>query len=176
MLSWRKLVMLFRPVIFYAIPFLELANPYIHARPMDGLNVPALSSVDVDLQLPNSCDDLSHCRTVWNIIWSCLVTISLCCWVLIHPDVPQSRGRGPLHHILRHVIVAAEAALVPEWTITWTLHQWFSVRNVCKEVISMSIFSYLECPIDAGIGMHPDRAPVHHSFYTYRTKIGRAHV
>ena len=27
-------------------------------------------------------------RTIWDIIWSCLVTIFSCCWVSVHPNMP----------------------------------------------------------------------------------------
>lgn len=40
----------------------------------------------------NSSDaTLGHCRTIWNIVWSCLITIFACIWVAIHPNVPQPR-------------------------------------------------------------------------------------
>ena len=35
------------------------------------------------------CENLNHCRTIWDIVWSCLVMISLCIWVGIHPNMPQ---------------------------------------------------------------------------------------
>lgn len=40
----------------------------------------------------SECDTLGRCRTIWNIIWSCLVTIFACVWVAIHPNIPQPKG------------------------------------------------------------------------------------
>lgn len=39
-----------------------------------------------------TCGTLSQCRTIWNIIWSCLATIFACIWLSVHPNMPL-----PLH-------------------------------------------------------------------------------
>ena len=43
----------------------------------------------------NHCNDLAHCRTIWNIVWSCLATIFSCTWVAMHPTflAPRSGKR-----------------------------------------------------------------------------------
>ena len=43
---------------------------------------------------PNHCKDLSHCRSIWNIVWSCLVTIFSCTWIAVHPNVPCQEANG----------------------------------------------------------------------------------
>ena len=42
---------------------------------------------------PNHCKDLSHCRSIWNIVWSCLVTIFSCTWIAVHLNVPCPKKR-----------------------------------------------------------------------------------
>jgi len=39
------------------------------------------------------CSNVHHCRTVWNIIWSCLVTIFSCTWVAVHPNIPNAEEK-----------------------------------------------------------------------------------
>lgn len=46
------------------------------------------------------CDTIGHCRTVWNIIWSCLITIFACTWVVVHPNIPQPKT--PFRRARRH--------------------------------------------------------------------------
>lgn len=38
-----------------------------------------------------TCGTLSQCRTIWNIIWSCLATIFACIWLSVHPNMPLPR-------------------------------------------------------------------------------------
>ena len=42
---------------------------------------------------PNSCSDISHCRTISSIIWSCIVTTFSCTWVAVHPNIPCPKKR-----------------------------------------------------------------------------------
>lgn len=41
--------------------------------------------------LEGQCETIGHCRTVWNIIWSCTITIFVCIWVAVHPNIPQPK-------------------------------------------------------------------------------------
>lgn len=63
----------------------------------------------------DQCETIGHCRTVWNIIWSCLVTIFACIWVAIHPNVPQPKS--PRKPVL-------EAGYRPRrWSLPWVRYQ-----------------------------------------------------
>src|SRR5258708_31531738 len=44
--------------------------------------------ITIDRRTLSSCDDSHHCRTILNIISSCLATVFLCVWVAIHPNIP----------------------------------------------------------------------------------------
>ncbi|KAF7296756.1 hypothetical protein MIND_00906200 [Mycena indigotica] len=35
------------------------------------------------------CNDIHNCRTLYDIIWGCLVTVFACVWVSVHPNVPK---------------------------------------------------------------------------------------
>jgi len=57
-------------------------------------------------------------RTKINIIWSCLVTIFLCTWVAIHPNVPGPNATW-LTTTLRRVQLMILTILAPEAIIIW---------------------------------------------------------
>ena len=66
-------------VLLYYLALSTRANP-----------IPPITSRSLE---PNSCSDLSHCRSIWNIIWSCIVMIFSCTWVAVHPNVPCPKKR-----------------------------------------------------------------------------------
>ncbi|KAF7289140.1 hypothetical protein MIND_01375000 [Mycena indigotica] len=43
----------------------------------------------------DECSDINDCRRLFDIIWSCLVTIFLCIWVSVHPNVPPPTPARP---------------------------------------------------------------------------------
>jgi len=57
-----------------------------------GLLSPPLFSHD-QRQAPSSCDDPDGCRSLRDIIWSCVLTMSLCTWVAVHPNIPSPDDR-----------------------------------------------------------------------------------
>ena len=81
----------------------------------------------------NCCNDLGHCRMIWNIVWSCLVTIFSCTWVAVHPNVPCLKKQeatswiqrcigNPLLSFTEHCLPFFVCALlVPEYVLTWVI-------------------------------------------------------
>lgn len=63
-----------------------------------------------------SCRDLSHCRSIWDIIWSCLTTIFACTWLAVHLNVPE-QGRGWLWNFARRTAAFVIGLIAPEWII-----------------------------------------------------------
>ena len=92
----------------------------------------------------NSCSDLSHCRTIWNIIWSCIITIFLCTWVAVHPNVPCPEKReeenrfqrwiwNPLLSFVEHRLpLFVCALLVPEYVLAWAIRQYLSAQKIAN--------------------------------------------
>ena len=92
----------------------------------------------------NHCNDLTHCRTIWNIVWSCLVTIFSCTWVAVHPNVPCPKKRevngciekyirNPLLSFVEHrLLLFICALLVPEYVLAWAIRQFLSARRIAK--------------------------------------------
>ena len=91
----------------------------------------------------NHCNDLAHCRTIWNV-WSCLVTIFSCTWVAVHPNVPCPKKReangwieryiqNPLLSFVEHRLpLFICALLVPEYVLAWSIRQFFVAREIAK--------------------------------------------
>lgn len=78
-----------------------------------------------------SCIDITHCRTIWNIIWSCLATIAACAWVAVHRNVPDPRS-GMVRVNLDRVLITICALLVPEYIIGWAVRQWLTARRIAR--------------------------------------------
>ena len=91
-----------------------------HAFPV-GLRTPLLVSLD-QLQAP-SCDGLNGCtRSLGDILRSCVLTILLCTWASMHPNIPSPDERWP-RVALRRVGLMLFALMVPEAVIAWALRQ-----------------------------------------------------
>ena len=106
--------------------------------------IPPISSRSLE---PNSCSDLSHCRSIWNIIWSCIVTIFSCTWVAVHPNIPCPKKRegkncfqrwiwNPFLSFAEHRLpLFVCALLVPEYVLAWAIRQYLSARKIANKKI-----------------------------------------
>ncbi|KAF7304042.1 hypothetical protein MIND_00635500 [Mycena indigotica] len=56
-----------------------------------------------------ACDDIHQCRTPYDIVWGCLVTIFACVWVSVHPNLPPLSPLTPRQSTLS-VFVPSTAA------------------------------------------------------------------
>ena len=109
----------------------------ISASPISPINSRSLNS--------NSCTDLTHCRSIWNIIWSCIVTISSCTWVAVHPNIPCPKKReakncvqrwiwNPILSFVEHRLpLFVCALLVPEYVLAWAIRQYLSARKIANK-------------------------------------------
>ena len=124
--------MLFLVFIYY---LLRGASESINASPIPSLDTRSLDS--------NRCADLSHCRTMWNIIWSCLATIFSCAWVAIHPNIQHpemGEAKGwrciwnPLRSLAEYrLLLFIWALLLPEYVLAWAIRQKLSARRIARE-------------------------------------------
>ena len=109
------------------------------------INATPNSSID-NLSLDtNHCSDLTHCRTIWNMVWSCLVTIFSCTWVAVHPNIPCPKTRkanscierwiwNPLLSFAEHRLpLFVCALLVPEYVLGWAVRQFWRARQIVDE-------------------------------------------
>ena len=84
----RRLVCSFLPVLRNVVSSLHLLLGSVDLN--DASPVP---SVDNRSLAVTHCTDLSHCRPIWNIVWSCLVTIFSCTWIAVHINVSYPKKR-----------------------------------------------------------------------------------
>lgn len=83
------------------------------------------------------CIDITHCRTIWNIIWSSLATIFACAWVSVHRKIPDPQSDG-ITVTLERVKITIWALLVPEYIIAWAIRQWIAAHQISKEFENLS--------------------------------------
>ncbi|KZP12333.1 hypothetical protein FIBSPDRAFT_937003, partial [Athelia psychrophila] len=109
----------------YLLLLCALAIPGILA-----LAVPVIEATAEDPK----CLDIIHCRTLTNIVWSCLITIFACTWVSIHHNVvldSESR-KATFYALWERVWVTALTLLVPEYTLAWAVRQWIMARQIAR--------------------------------------------
>ena len=112
--------MLFLLFVYYLVQ-----GTYIDASP--------IPSTDNDSLVGNRCTDLTHCRTIWNIVWSCLMTIFSCTWVAIHPNVPCPKNRNPIISFAGHRLpLSICALLVPEFVLAWAIRQFLRAQEIAN--------------------------------------------
>jgi hypothetical protein len=97
-----------------------------------GLQPPPLVSLDQFHISWSSCDDPNRCRSLGNIIRSCIITIFLCSWVSMHPNIP-SPDEGWPKVAWRHTGLMFLALLVPEAVIAWALRQQLAAAELAKQ-------------------------------------------
>ncbi|THU88177.1 hypothetical protein K435DRAFT_680375 [Dendrothele bispora CBS 962.96] len=112
--------------------------PYLLASTNNG----SLPSPEASLEAQNSCFDIRPCRTVEEILYSCLAVVFACTWVAIHPNIPrQFKLHSPINRsdeiadsftisgarvFAQDVITMILSLLAPELIILWALRQWFA--------------------------------------------------
>ena len=114
--------MLFLIFIYYLV---QGVSESIDASP-----IPSLDKLSESAR----CTDLTHCRTVWNIIWSCLATIFSCTWVAVHPNIPCPRKQSLVVSFAEHRLpLFVCALLVPEYVLAWAIRQYLRARDLAKD-------------------------------------------
>ncbi|KIJ63525.1 hypothetical protein HYDPIDRAFT_133946 [Hydnomerulius pinastri MD-312] len=70
-----------------------------------------------------ACNDLRTCRSLSNIVWSCLVTIFACIWTAVHRNIPGP-DQSWLGRICEKAKVVVVTLLAPEWVLAWAVRQF----------------------------------------------------
>ncbi|KAI0059836.1 hypothetical protein BV25DRAFT_1918210 [Artomyces pyxidatus] len=89
---------------------------------------------------PDTCTDLSICRTQYTVVWSSLVTILACVWTAVHRNVPAPEwdGESRFSRIVGRAWEAAKIVVVtvlaPEWVLAWAVRQLLNARAVKREL------------------------------------------
>ena len=116
-----SIAMLFLLLVYYLVQ-----GAFIDASP--------IPSIDGRSSHANHCTDLAHCRTIWNIVWSCLATIFSCTWVAVHPNIPCPKKRNPIISFAEHRLpLFICALLVPEYVLAWAIRQFLKSQAMAKQ-------------------------------------------
>ncbi|KAI0470492.1 hypothetical protein GGR56DRAFT_678688 [Xylariaceae sp. FL0804] len=67
-------------------------------------------------------------RGTFDIVWTCLSTIILCCWTVLHSDVPTPSS-GRRHKIINSVLCLLLAILAPEGIMAIAWSDWLLARQ-----------------------------------------------
>ncbi|KAI0059325.1 hypothetical protein BV25DRAFT_1840377 [Artomyces pyxidatus] len=87
-----------------------------------------------------ACDSIRTCRTLYNIVWSSLVTILACVWTAVHRNVPgparplESRLRHVVARVLEVVKIVMVTLLVPEWVLASAVRQFLNACALGREL------------------------------------------
>jgi hypothetical protein len=73
--------------------------------------------------------DPNNQRTVWDILWSCIMTIFACTWIAVHPNIPASADTRVMV-ALRRAGLMLFGLIAPEIIILWAMRQWYSARQI----------------------------------------------
>jgi len=115
-----------------------LAIHFLASQGTQALPIQADRTIDQSTPALCSASDIHHCRTVWNIIWSCLVTIFGCTWVAVHPNIPNAEEKW-FTTALRRLQLMVMALIAPEIVILWAMRQWMAARSLAKKHKSMFV-------------------------------------
>jgi len=105
---------------------------YFAHNATQALTIPLEREYQSDTLFPRLGDQYFDDRTVWSIVWSCLVTLFACSWVAVHPNVPRATDSEVL--ILgRRLATMGYMLLAPELVIYWAASQHFSAKEIAAK-------------------------------------------
>lgn len=67
------------------------------------------------------------------VVWSCLSVLAICCWSVIHPNVPGYKDLN-CRIFWRKFGYTVLCLVVPEWVVMLAADQWLWCRQISKEV------------------------------------------
>ncbi|KAG1741725.1 hypothetical protein EDB19DRAFT_1704880 [Suillus lakei] len=98
------------------------------------LNGTSIHTVDASDSTPSN-----NTRTLWNICWSCGVTLFACAWTAVYPNIPGMEEKyAPF---VRRIGIMAMVLFAPEVITTWASWQLFSAiaaAKKCNDALSSS--------------------------------------
>ena len=66
-------------------------------------------------------------RTLSSVVWSCVLTVVICAWTSVHPNLPPRRRKDAL---LRRIKLMFWTVVTPELVLAWAVRQWFAAKEV----------------------------------------------
>ena len=100
-----------------------------HATPLTSLLAESGSNHNSTVLSTSVCICPADQRSIWDILWSCLITIFACSWVSVHPNIPapdESRWKN----FLRRLEIMFWVVVAPEVIIGWAFRQWSGAHRL----------------------------------------------
>ncbi|KIK64590.1 hypothetical protein GYMLUDRAFT_397989 [Collybiopsis luxurians FD-317 M1] len=99
---------------------------------LQSLRTSSEMEVNDTLAIPrNTCDNLYQCRSLFQIIWSCLSVLIACTWVSVHPNMPAPHD-GFWRILGRKIGLMIVTVIAPEILVLWAVRQWFLARELSR--------------------------------------------
>ena len=109
-------------------------NEDAHAKPLQPLH----PKFEIPF-LPRNVEFEFTQRTVGNIIWSCMTTVFVCLWVVVHPNIP-----GPTESVfVARLKIMGCMLIAPELVIVWAGRQWFAARHIAANHRGVPLFLWI---------------------------------
>jgi hypothetical protein len=86
--------------------------------------LPIVLSTRVEPGIDDSCPVK---RSLYKIVWSCVLTTIICAWVSVHPNVPPS---GYWKGLWQRVKMMIWTIIAPELILAWAVRQWFAAWEI----------------------------------------------
>ncbi|KAF8318574.1 uncharacterized protein EI90DRAFT_2941737 [Cantharellus anzutake] len=105
------------------------------------LPYPPFNATSLSINISEACNDLRNCRTMWNLVYSCLLTIFTCVWTAVHPNVVEGdRGdmnledeimRNDRFGLMRSSLIFPELVVAMAWN---EFSEAWKLSRECKNV------------------------------------------
>lgn len=119
----------FTMLIFLALLYFSLVST--RTAPLD-----ILGQLDIfrppDL-LQRACECPSDRRTIFTIVWNCIVTITLCTWSSVHPNIPGP-DEGWWEVTWQRIELMLWGLVAPEFLLIWAMRQRRGARYITQKV------------------------------------------
>ena len=115
------------------------ALPDVHDAPLP-FNSTVLAP-EVDLTIPGfatPCRADENCRTLWDLVWSCFLTLFACNWQAIHPNIPAPNKKRSISIFFRRIRAMLIGLLAPEMII-WAAMRQFVVAYTLSHPDGLSV-------------------------------------
>ncbi|KIK53949.1 hypothetical protein GYMLUDRAFT_249983 [Collybiopsis luxurians FD-317 M1] len=79
----------------------------------------------------SQCNDINNCRTLLQIVWSCVSVLIACTWISVHPNIPGPDDSS-WKAFRRKIGLMIIALIAPEMLVLWATRQWFAARKLSE--------------------------------------------
>lgn len=94
-------------------------------------SLPSLNDTSIHTLDSSTCSPC-NARTLWDILWSCGITLFACTWTVVHPNIPGVDD-GVVRNFFFRLGLMVMTLFIPEFTIFWAALQFFSAQKAAKD-------------------------------------------